>query len=122
MHSPLFEGVVAEFRQALERVCWTQPKNDYLPNVLGDFVPLPSADVFVNLLSDHIRKPVLWKKSIESLCRDVPDAVLVEVGPKSVLYDLLGRRWINRPRFKTDNPDDFEESFAITCRELTRGH
>jgi [acyl-carrier-protein] S-malonyltransferase len=90
MHSSLFAPVGARFRQSLERLPFRESRLSYLPNRLGEPVHDPD---FVQLLSSHVHEPVLWRKSIDFVLGRWPDAFMLEVGPKRVLTNLLGRKW-----------------------------
>jgi [acyl-carrier-protein] S-malonyltransferase len=105
MHSPLFAGVADQFAGALNAVAWQRPDKPYLPNVTGCFVEQPARDDFITLLSQHLHRPVLWRQSIDLVLATSPAAVFVEVGPHTVLSDLLRRRWVDRPVFHTDGSD-----------------
>jgi [acyl-carrier-protein] S-malonyltransferase len=102
MHSPLFHSVAQEFGPALEAVQWRQPSKPYIPNATAEVMAAPTAEDFRTRLSEHLHQPVLWRRSIDRVCADFEDAVFVEVGPKTVLSDMLGRRWVSRPVMATD--------------------
>jgi len=65
-----------------------------------------SPDDYVAMLAAHVHTPVLWRRSIDHIIAAHPDAVLVEVGPRQVLFNLLDRKWVSRPRYCTDSRDD----------------
>lgn len=106
MHSSLFTGVGEALRPHLRRARFRPTRRPYLPNRLGAPLTSASHDDFVSLLADHVHTPVLWRRSIDHLIASHPDAVLVEVGPRQVLFNLLDRKWVNRPRFCTDSRED----------------
>lgn len=56
----------------------------------------------VHRLSEYLHQPVLWRKSVDRLCDEYDDAVFIEVGPKTVLSDMLGRRWVRQRILATD--------------------
>jgi len=93
MHSSLFEPVGRAFREVLEGLDFASPRLPYLPNRVGRLLHEPTQAEFVELLSSHVHRPVLWRKSIDLVVESWPDVVLVEVGPKAVLYNLLDRKW-----------------------------
>ena len=121
MHTQLFGPVADAFRPALTAIDWAQPVLPYLPNVLGQVVHNPKPDQMVDLLSRHVCGPVLWRESIDFVSQLFVDLVFVEVGPRAVLYNLLGKRWKSNPRYKTDSQDDFLASFNTLTEELTGG-
>jgi [acyl-carrier-protein] S-malonyltransferase len=102
MHTARFAPVAARLRPALERAKWRRPVRPYFPNVCGELFEHPSTGELVALLSEHVHRPVLWRKSIELVTTRWPDAVFVEVGPRTVLTDLLQRSWCKNARFATD--------------------
>lgn len=102
MHSPLFRSVADEFQAALEAVRWNRSTRPYLPNSTADLMARPTGADIQSRLSEHLYQPVLWKKSIDRLCAEIEDAVFVEVGPRTVLSDMLRRRWVKRPIMATD--------------------
>lgn len=118
MHSSLFVGVGEALRPHLRRVRFRTTRRPYLPNRLGSPVLSASSDEFVALLADHVHTPVLWRQSIEHVIASHPDAVLVEVGPRQVLTNLLDRKWVSRPKFATDHRDDAANHFASVIESL----
>ncbi len=120
MHSSLFRPVAERFRAALSAARFFTPDLAYLPNVLGRFVEGPTPEVFRSLLERHVHEPVRFRESIELIAALHPDAAFVEVGPRSVLHDLLDRRWRKEPRFKTDG-EDVAAIIASLAKELGRG-
>lgn len=120
MHASIFKPAARAFRPALEHTPWRTPRLPYLPNTLGRFEPDVTPARITRLLSMHVHSPVLWRESIE-LCAELhPDAAFIEVGPRSVLYNLLSRRWIKSPRYRTDTPDDPGAAIVSIAKEL--GH
>jgi [acyl-carrier-protein] S-malonyltransferase len=121
MHTRLFQPVAEAFRPALESITWKQPALAYLPNALGQMIDDPGPEQFADLMSRHVCSPVLWRESIDFLTERFTDLVFVEVGPRAVLHNLLGKGWKNYPRYKTDRPDDLFTSFVALAEELTDG-
>ena len=72
------------------------------PNVTGRFEPAATPTRIAHLLTLHVFPPVLWRESIELVTRRLPGVVFVEVGPRTVLFNLLTRSWIRNARFATD--------------------
>ena len=115
MHSTLFEGVAKRFSGALASLRFTAPSIPYVPNRLGQIVPEPTSEDFRELLSSHVCRPVLWRRSVDALIESHPGAVLVEVGPRSVLTNLLDRKW--HPRTHKLHVDTVGDS-AMTRRHI----
>lgn len=105
MHTPLLGDVAVRFRQTLTAAPWQQPSLAYLPNVSGIARAHASAAELVQDLTDHVTRPVHWQASIEAIASVEPDALFLEVGPGTVLHNMLGRRWLKVRRGATDAPD-----------------
>ena len=90
MHCSTFEPVGARFREHLAKLSFAKPRLPYLPNRMATFVDEPD---FVDLLSTHVHKPVLWRRSIDVVLERWPDAFLLEVGPRAVLTNMLDKKW-----------------------------
>jgi len=119
MHSSRFAPVGAQFRKHLEGIDFQKPRLPYLPNRLAEFVEAPTKEAFVNLLATHVHAPVFWRKSIDLLIESYPDVVLVEVGPKSVLYNLIGRKWHKEiKRFRCDTAENTASNIEALIDEL----
>lgn len=118
MHSSLFEPVGTRFRAHLEQVAFERPRLPYLPNRLGRVLEEPDRAAFVDLLSTHVHRPVLWRDSIDHVVERWPDAVFLEVGPMAVLSNLLDRKWHRNKKLHTDSADDTELHFRRVIEEL----
>lgn len=105
MHSPVFEPAAAAFRPYLEAAPWRSPSKPYLPNTTAEKIDNPTPEQIIAALTDHVFHPVLWRQSIERVLGTNPDATFVEVGPRRVLCNLLGRKWVRNPRFATDETE-----------------
>lgn len=122
MHSTLFAGVAERFSATLDRLPFAMPRLTYLPNRLGRFEPDPSHARFVELLATHVCRPVLWRASIDHCLAAHSGATLVEVGPRTVLTNLLGRKWHpTTPRFHTDAPTEPARHLAEVIEALLVG-
>jgi [acyl-carrier-protein] S-malonyltransferase len=120
MHCSLFRPVAERYRAALRAAPLRSPTKPYVSNVLGAVVAEPTPDLLRELLERHVHEPVRFRESIEAIAARHPDAAFVEVGPRSVLHDLLDRRWRKEPRFKTDG-EDVGVQIACVAKELSRG-
>jgi [acyl-carrier-protein] S-malonyltransferase len=106
MHTPRLEPVAARLEAALRAAPWTgRARVAYRPNVTA----APSAadpPTLVDRLTRHVHQPVLWRDTVDGLAEQHPDAVFLEVGPRTVLRDLMRRRWhAGRDVFALDDPD-----------------
>jgi [acyl-carrier-protein] S-malonyltransferase len=118
MHSSLFTGVGERFREHLETVAFEPAQLPYLPNRLGELVVAPSREQYVDLLATHVHAPVLWRASLDHLVAAHPSAVFVEVGPMSVLHNLMHRKWLANRKFRTDSRDELGEHLDALAAEL----
>ena len=116
MHTRIFAPVSDQFGPHLQSAKWSPVCRPYLPNVTADIIANPSRECFVDQLSAHVHSPVLWRQSIDAACVRHPDAVFIEVGPRSVLYNLLQERWVPNRKFKTDA--DGPPAFDLIASEL----
>ena len=122
MHSTMFETVGRRFREHLERVEFAPPTKPYLPNRLGHELAHPTQADFVELCATHVHEPVYWRKSIDFLLDRLPGAVFVEVGPRAVLHNLMQRKWVRNPRFRTDSREDTTRHLAEVVAGLLLLH
>ena len=93
MHSSLFAPVGERLGRYLANVKFAKPRLPYVPNRLAELVAAPTQEQFVDLLTTHVHRPVLWARSIDLVVQTYPNPVLCEVGPKAVLFNLLDRKW-----------------------------
>jgi [acyl-carrier-protein] S-malonyltransferase len=118
MHCSTFAPVGERFRAHLEQVTFRRPRLPYLPNRLGEVVEAPDSRTFVDLLSTHVHMPVLWRRSIDHVVERHPDAVFVEVGPMSVLCNLLHRKWHKNRKYCTDSREETAAHLEQVIGEL----
>ena len=121
MHASIFAPVGEALHPHLRRARFRVARRPYFPNRMGAPVLTASHDDYVAMLAAHVHTPVLWRRSIDHIIAAHPDAVLVEVGPRQVLFNLLDRKWISRPRFCTDSRDDAAGHLAGVLEAL-RAH
>lgn len=119
MHASMFAPVGQQFRQVLQNLPFQSPHIPYLPNRLGQFVEHPGQQDFVELLSTHVHHPVLWQRSIDFLLEQLPQAMMVEVGAKSVLYNLFDRKWHKDVlKYKTDSRENSLEYMQTMATQI----
>jgi [acyl-carrier-protein] S-malonyltransferase len=93
MHTPRFEPVAGPFAAVLRAAPWTgTARIAYRPNVTGASA-VADAPTLTACLTRHVGEPVLWRDTVDALVNDFPDAVFLETGPRTVLRDLMLRRW-----------------------------
>ena len=88
-HSPLMEVAAQGLRQALDAVELTPPVFPVYTNVSAK----PAADVndAKRLLLSQLTAPVWWTAQVRQLAADHPDALFVELGPGTILSNLVKR-------------------------------
>ena len=118
MHASTFEPVGHSFRAVLETMAFRKPELPYIPNRLAEVLEDPSQEQYVELLSTHVHRPVLWRASIDTVRERWPDVVFVEVGAKQVLYGLMRRKWFKAQRFRTDSAEDTAAHLAETIEAV----
>jgi [acyl-carrier-protein] S-malonyltransferase len=106
MHTPRFQPVTAPFRAVLHAAPWTgRARVRYRPNLTGS----PSASdpaTLVSCLSRHVTEPVRWMSTVDALVSEYPDALFLEIGPRTVLRDLMLRRWhADKEVLSVDDPE-----------------
>ncbi|MCK5795904.1 MAG: ACP S-malonyltransferase [Deltaproteobacteria bacterium] len=121
MHCSTFEPVAERFAEVLRSLTFHPPRLSYMPNRLGEAIASPTAAQWVELLSTHVSRPVLWQASIDAILAEDPEAAFVEVGPRKVLYNLLDRKWHKGVRREhVDSTDELDArigSVLATLRE-----
>jgi [acyl-carrier-protein] S-malonyltransferase len=117
MHASMFRPVALRLARTLQRASWQTPKLPYLPNVTARFERSPSPSRIAHLLARHVFSPVRWRESIDLVTERDPSVVLVEVGPKTVLYNLLSRTWKKNARFATDGK---HEGLNALAQDISR--
>lgn len=119
MHASMFAPVSERFRQVLQTLPFAAPRLPYMPNRLATPMATPTHEDFVELLSTHVSHPVLWRASIDALLAQEEELVMVEVGPKAVLYNLFDRKWHKGiQKMRTDSKEDTASHFAQMVEEL----
>jgi [acyl-carrier-protein] S-malonyltransferase len=94
MHVGRFRPAAMALRPVLEAASWSLPTATWWSNVEGG----PIADVtqarMVQLMVRHVYERVRWRSLVDGLVARHPNAVFVEVGPRTVLTGLFARgRW-----------------------------
>lgn len=118
MHSSVFRPVAELLKPHLDQAPWKQPRKPYLPNVAATPMETPTAAEIVDRLTRHVYSPVQFKASIDAIVARHRDAVFVEVGPRSVLHNLLQRRWLTNPRHRTDVLGDLAGNLFLLGAKL----
>ena len=102
MHASTFRPVAGALARTLQRAPWRTPRIPYLPNVTARPEQAPSPTRIAHLLTRHVFSPVRWRETIDLVAQRASDVVFVEVGPRTVLFNMLSRSWKHNARFATD--------------------
>lgn len=86
-HSPLMESAANGLRVALDDATLRDPVFPVYANV--DAAPVTDAAAAKDRLLRQLTTPVRWTEEVESLARDFPEALFVEMGPGTVLIGLV---------------------------------
>jgi [acyl-carrier-protein] S-malonyltransferase len=86
-HSPLMQTAWQAFAQSLSHAAMTDPVVPVYANVTAE--PVTTASDAKRLLLEQLTAPVRWTQLIERVARDFPGALMVEMGPGSVLTGLV---------------------------------
>jgi len=88
-HSPLMEVAAAGLLRALQAATWTSPAFPVYANVNADAIR--DAGRAEQVLLQQLTSAVRWTDEVRAMTRDFPDATFVEMGPGSVLGNLVKR-------------------------------
>jgi [acyl-carrier-protein] S-malonyltransferase len=121
MHSPLFASVGTALKPALEAAPFVAPQRPYVSNVRGAIVDNATPALIRDALAAHVFNPVRWQQSVEAVAARLTDPTFIEVGPRAVLYNLIGRGWTPGKRAKTDSATDGSGHFRQLVVSLRDG-
>jgi acyl transferase domain-containing protein/thioesterase domain-containing protein len=99
-HSRLLDGVLDTFRERLSPMRFGAPSVPFISNLTGRWADAFDAEYWTR----HLRQPVRFAEGL-GLLREMPDAVLVEVGPGQGLAALARQNQVGAQRI-----------FASTCK------
>ena len=120
MHTTVFRSVADALMPYLRAAPFRAPRRTYVSNVLGACVSNAQPEQIVELLARHVFSPVRWRQAIDEIAVRHPDAVFVEVGPRSVLYNMLQKRWHSNLKFKTDVSENMVANIGSIRASRTR--
>jgi [acyl-carrier-protein] S-malonyltransferase len=121
MHSPLFAPVGQKLKPILDATSFTGPKLSYVPNAHGEIVDQATPSIIRECLAIHVFNPVRWQRSVDAVAARLSDPMFLEVGPRAVLYNLIGRGWTPGKRAKTDSATDGSGHFRELVVSLRDG-
>ena len=120
MHAPVFATTAARLAVELAETRFATADLPYIPNTRAEIYERPSAKTIRACLTEHVHRPVRWQASIEAVAARVPEPCFLEVGPRSVLYNMIGRGWTPGARQRTDVATDWPEHVRTIAQELAR--
>ena len=120
MHAPVFAATGERLGAELATIAFAVPRLPYVPNTRAQIITTPSAPLIRTCLVEHVSQPVRWRTSVEAVAAQVEDPIFVEVGPKSVLYNMFGRGWTPGARQRTDVATGWPEHVQAIAKELAR--
>ena len=88
-HTPLLQGAVAPFAQALESERWTNPAFPVLSGISAE--PVHDATKAMRDLPRQIAEPILWRECMDA-CLEAGVTVALELGPGAALARMLQSR------------------------------
>ena len=88
-HSPLMDVARGGLAHALERTAAAEPAFPVYSNVCAEAVS--DATTACDLLIRQLTAPVRWTELVRNMVRDFPDPLFLELGPGSVLANLVHR-------------------------------
>jgi [acyl-carrier-protein] S-malonyltransferase len=88
-HSPLMAAAADGLRESLDSAAFGDPRFPVYANVTAE--PVRDAATAAPLLVAQLASPVRWTAIVRALAAAFPGAVFVELGPGSVLANLVRR-------------------------------
>jgi [acyl-carrier-protein] S-malonyltransferase len=85
-HSPLMKEIAIPFKKVLSKTEIKKPRVPVYSNVTGEKVT-DTADI-LNLLGEHIEKPVRWVDTLLSMKKDGVER-FIEIGYRSILTKMV---------------------------------
>ena len=113
-HSPLMQTAWQAFAQTLGHAPFTDPSVPVYANVNAE--PVTQATDARRLLLEQLTAPVRWNQLVERLVRDFPGALLVEMGPGSVLTGLVKKIAPGAECVSCGTPADVEALMSRAAR------
>ena len=113
-HSPLMQTAWQAFAQTLSHAPFTDPSVPVYANVNAE--PVTQATEARRLLLEQLTAPVRWIQVVERLVRDFPGALLVEMGPGSVLTGLVKKIAPGAECVSCGTPADVEALMSRAAR------
>jgi acyl transferase domain-containing protein/acyl carrier protein len=85
-HSPLIEPMLSDFERVAKEITFSPPQIDLISNLTGE---LATADITTpDYWCHHIRQPVKFAASMETLYQQGDEVLFVEIGPRQALLGM----------------------------------
>lgn len=110
-HSPFMAMASERFQAELENFVITPPSVPLFANVTA----MPYEDDYKGLLSQQIKSPVLWRRTVENMIEAGADT-FIEVGPGKVLSGLVARISDKARVFNVEDEDSLKKTIAEVRR------
>jgi [acyl-carrier-protein] S-malonyltransferase len=105
-HSPLMQPVADNFKAELQKYRYHDLKYPVLSNVTA--APYPGKDQLIQNLVEQLTQPVQWVASMAYLQSQGMELV-IEIGPGTVLRDLMKKNAPGIPAFSYDKEQDVKQ-------------
>ena len=87
-HSPMMQPMLAEFAERFEGVELSPPKVRCISNLTGDWLTNKQA-TSAQYWCDHLLNAVRFNDGVATVLKDLPEAVMIEVGPGRALAGMV---------------------------------
>jgi acyl transferase domain-containing protein len=118
-HSAMMEPILGAFEDRLSRIHLRAPQRPYLSNVTGTWIK-PEEAMAPAYWARHIRQTVRFSDCVAEIAQ-MPDQILVEVGPGNVLTSLVRAQGDSPARAYQSLPHPRESISDLSCALQTLG-
>lgn len=88
MHSLCMQKYLGRFKEYIEKIDICAGEYNVVSNVTGDIIGEATKEKIVNLLSEHIIKPVQWVKTLQCVNR-FEKPLFIEFSPKNYISNMI---------------------------------
>lgn len=103
-HSPLMESAAVQLREELERYSYSSLQFEVLSNVTAGPYAADGSGI-IGLLTEQMTSVVKWSQSVK-LLEEQGVTHAIELGPKTVLRNLMGKNKVGIRSYSFDNEAD----------------
>ena len=83
-HSPMMDPILNKFEKEIEKINLQSPQISFVSNLTGTWITKDQATK-VSYWSEHLRRPVQFYSCADTLLKEYPNAIFLEVGPGQAL-------------------------------------